>query len=505
MKNLVGEWIIFLLAVSVLIGCGSGDGKSGAKSHQITASAGEGGSVTPETLKVKDGASAEFALSPDADYSVDETVGGTCPAGSWSADTYTTGPITADCTVEFGFTFGSTPVTQHTVTASAGTGGSISPASRAVNHGETTNFTVTPATGYNIGSVSGCNGSLSGSTYTTGPITAACTVTSSFVLNLAAPTGVEAEAGDGRITVRWNQVASATGYNLYWGANANINPDSGSSYDDWTPGATNPHAIEGLVNGTTYYLVVTATAQGTESSASVEVSASPAEPVIPVGLNDTGIDWCADGSTNNLGCPVAGYPGQDGDFGRDAQARAGTLYKKGGGAAGFDFTKLDAAGNDLAAGATGWSCVRDNRTGLIWEVKVDDNTHLRHMRHTYTWYNIDSATNGGDAGTANGGTCSGSGCDTQAFVQAVNAAGLCGASDWRLPTVQELLSIVHNGPNSPAIDRDYFPNSPSAWFWSSSPNASDANGAWYVSFSYGYVDENSKSLNFWVRLVRAGQ
>ncbi len=36
------------------------------------------------------------------------------------------------------------------------------------------------------------------------------------------------------------------------------------------------------------------------------------------------------------------------------------------------YTKLDAAGNDLPTGATEWTCVRDNDTGLIWEVKTDD-------------------------------------------------------------------------------------------------------------------------------------
>ncbi len=58
------------------------------------------------------------------------------------------------------------------MTATAGTGGTISPASQTVNHGATTTFTVTPDTGYSINSVSGCGGSLSGNTYTTGAITA---------------------------------------------------------------------------------------------------------------------------------------------------------------------------------------------------------------------------------------------------------------------------------------------------------------------------------------------
>lgn len=67
-----------------------------------------------------------------------------------------------------------------TVSASAGTGGSITPATATVIQGNTTGFTVTPDSGFDLDSVSGCGGSLSGSTYTTGAITAACTVAASF-------------------------------------------------------------------------------------------------------------------------------------------------------------------------------------------------------------------------------------------------------------------------------------------------------------------------------------
>ena len=222
-------------------------------------------------------------------------------------------------------------------------------------------------------------------------------------------------------------------------------------------------------------------------------------------LNDTGIDWCADGDTNFLACPVALYPGQDGDYGRDAAARAGTLDKVGAGAAGFDYTKLDADGHDLPASALNWSCVRDNVTGLIWEVKVDDPGHLRHKEHTYTWYNPDPNTNGGNAGTQDGGNCTGSACDIHAFVQAVNAQRLCGASDWRMPTRQELQGIVDYGQSTPVIDTGYFPNTPSGWFWSGSPHANHSNYAWNVYFNDGYAGNYYRSFNHRVRLVRGGQ
>lgn len=219
-------------------------------------------------------------------------------------------------------------------------------------------------------------------------------------------------------------------------------------------------------------------------------------------LNDTGITTCANDFQNGLPCPVHGFPGQDGEHGRDALAAAGLLQKVGGGSAGFDFTKLDADGNPLPASATEWSCVKDNHTGLIWEEKTTSG--LRSMHHTYTWYNPDSSNNGGDPGVQNGGNCTGSSCDTHGYVQAVNAQGLCGANDWRMPT-RELGSLVDYSRINPAIDTDYFPHTPSNWFWGGYPDASNVNRALTINLTDGYGDRNSKSSHFHVRLVRDGQ
>ncbi|CAK8718132.1 hypothetical protein GCAAIG_07585 [Candidatus Electronema halotolerans] len=70
----------------------------------VTPNAGTGGSVTPDTAQtVADGSTASFTVTPDAGYSADEVVSGTCPEGSWDGSIYTTGQIDADCTVEFSF------------------------------------------------------------------------------------------------------------------------------------------------------------------------------------------------------------------------------------------------------------------------------------------------------------------------------------------------------------------------------------------------------------------
>ena len=70
----------------------------------------------------------------------------------------------------------------YTVTASSGTGGTVSPPSTVVGAGLTTTISVSPSEGYEIADVAGCGGVLSGATFTTGPITAPCSVTASFRL-----------------------------------------------------------------------------------------------------------------------------------------------------------------------------------------------------------------------------------------------------------------------------------------------------------------------------------
>ncbi len=93
---------------------------------------------------------------------------------------------------------------------------------------------------------------------------------------------------------------------------------------------------------------------------------------------------------------------------------------------------------------------------------------------------------------------------SQALQRAADAV-FAGSSLWRLPNKNELASLVEQRCYDPAINSRFFPNTPSSWFWSSSPYANYPGYAWYVSFSNGYVDYHSKGYAGHVRLVRGGQ
>ena len=111
--------------------------------------------------------------------------------------------------------------------------------------------------------------------------------------------------------------------------------------------------------------------------------------------------------------------------------------------------------------------VLDNNTGLMWQQTIPTGS--------YKWADADSYC---------------------------NSLSYAGYSDWRLPTPQELLTIVDNSRYNPAIDTTYFPNTPSSYFWSSSTYVYSTDYAWRVGFDYGYVHNDDKTSTHYVRCVR---
>ncbi len=106
-------------------------------------------------------------------------------------------------------------------------------------------------------------------------VTAATTTT--IASSVTAPTGVTATGGDGSVSVDWEPVQGALGYDVYLAAQTGITPDNITTLQQFKieKGVFPPVTIDGLTNGTTYFVVVTALGTGGQSAASAEASATP--------------------------------------------------------------------------------------------------------------------------------------------------------------------------------------------------------------------------------------
>lgn len=78
--------------------------------------------------------------------------------------------------------------------------------------------------------------------------------------------------------------------------------------------------------------------------------------------------------------------------------------------------------------------------------------------------------------------------------------GFAGHTYWRVPTQDELFTLVVKG-NGPFICQEAFPDTPE-WFWTSTPQTTNAAEAWIISFKRGiFLSINKFNFNH-VRLVR---
>jgi Protein of unknown function (DUF1566) len=121
------------------------------------------------------------------------------------------------------------------------------------------------------------------------------------------------------------------------------------------------------------------------------------------------------------------------------------------------------------------NCVKDNVTGLTWQ---RDSTAL--------------IQTGGFA----------QGAEALGYVTAANTSALCGFTDWRLPTVPELQSLVNYGLSSasPAIDISWFPATQSSWYTTGDLyRLGQSSNRWMVDFAKGRANGTAPEQ---LRLVR---
>ncbi|MBK7001892.1 MAG: DUF1566 domain-containing protein [Rhodoferax sp.] len=139
----------------------------------------------------------------------------------------------------------------------------------------------------------------------------------------------------------------------------------------------------------------------------------------------------------------------------------------------YTVTGVSAGGAGVAASATvtvttaNTGALQPNANGTVFDPK----TGLTWMRCAMgqTW---------------DGSTCIGT-ASTYTFDQANALTGtvpFAGQSDWRMPNIRELQTIVDRSVYSPAIDSVAFPNTLGSSFWSGSPDDGGSSYAWYVYF-----------------------
>ena len=226
--------------------------------------------------------------------------------------------------------------------------------------------------------------------------------------------------------------------------------------------------------------------------------------VVATGLAPLGYQW-KKGGINIPGAinstyttPVMGIAGSGEEYSVVVSNSAGTITSSG--------ATLTVNRYSLVANASGGfydktECVKDNSTGRVWEGKTASGPRAGTLYFT----NHDSTTSAqkfdGSAYVNPTQTEMDAITNSIGYRNSVNASALCGFTNWRLPTKDELLGIVLSGAK-PTIDATWFPNTQAGYYWSLTPVADNSSVAWGVYFENGDVGYYSRDYASYVRLVR---
>lgn len=159
------------------------------------------------------------------------------------------------------------------------------------------------------------------------------------------------------------------------------------------------------------------------------------------------------------------------------------------------YTRLAAGGKAVKGDIDSARCVRDKETGLVWELKTDDGG-IHDKDNDYRW--------GGLGAEAVGSLFFD---DWNSLLAATNGEKLCGFSDWRVPSIDELNTLIKRREAGPQIAVDFFPHTLPAPYWSTSAYQGYPEHGQNVHFGTGdaYYYNGYRGNALAVRLVRGGQ
>ncbi len=186
-------------------------------------------------------------------------------------------------------------------------------------------------------------------------------------------------------------------------------------------------------------------------------------------LPDSGQRLCYDDEARIIKAPAPGQPfyGQDGTV--SIHPITCSRLREGG-------TQIDAD----VPWDKGFRMVQDHNTGLVWEVKSPNAVDVNYAGRQYTFVQASD------------------------FVTEMNRNAFGGFTDWRLPNLQELRSIVDYNLYSPALAKEFGKDCPSSFFWSKDPYGPAPDLVWGIYFSYGCGICYPKDNRYSVRVVRGG-